>query len=190
MQATRLSGQILLASPSLRDPNFANAVVLICHHDSEGCMGLVINRPGKISLLDVLNDLGFQAGDGERKNNPASQRVFEGGPVDSFRGFILHDGWHIYESTMQITPELHLTTSNDVLEELAHGDGPEHYLMMLGYSGWGAGQLEQELSNNDWLIAPLSDQIIFHESPEQRWNFGARCMGFDRTRLSSQIGHA
>lgn len=190
MQISELTGQLLLATPSLRDPNFADTVILICHHDSDGCMGLIINRPQQITVPEVLEDLGIEqrSGEGQPVDNTL---VFEGGPIDTFRGFVLHDSWHIYDSTMQVSAELHLTTSRDVLEELAVGEGPEHYLLILGYAGWGAGQLEQELANNDWLIAPASHHIVFQEPPENRWAFGARCMGIgNRDQLSDQIGHA
>ena len=190
MQINQLAGQLLLATPSLQDPNFKDAVVLICHHDEDGCMGLIINHPRQTSVQDVLTELGIRSRQLQHETSIDLHQVFEGGPVDEFRGFVLHDGWHIYESTTQITPELHLTASCDVLEELAVGEGPEHYLLLLGYAGWAAGQLESELTNNDWLVAPASHQIIFQEPPEQRWNFGARCMGIDRAKLSNQIGHA
>jgi len=190
MQLSQLAGQLLLATPSLQDPNFKDAVVLVCSHDSEGSMGLIINRPRKVSMLDVLTDLNIlnddQVGDASALSHP----VFEGGPIDEFRGFVLHDGWHVFESTMQVTDDLNLTASRDVLQELVKAEGPEHYMLILGYAGWAAGQLEIELANNDWLIAPASHHIIFQEPPEQRWNFGARCMGVERSQLSSQIGHA
>lgn len=185
MQINQLTGQLLLATPSMQDPNFRDSVVLVCHHDPEGCLGLVINRPRSLVMGDVFDDLQLEVIP-ERRALP----VFEGGPVDEFRGFLLHDGWHIYDSTMQVTPELHLTASRDVLEELARGDGPEHYMLLLGYAGWHAGQLEQELAENCWLVAPASHRIIFQEPPEMRWDFGARCMGISRSHLSSQIGHA
>jgi len=190
VQINQLAGQILLATPSLQDPDFKDSVILICHHDEDGCMGLIINRPQEISVSDVLIDLGIKDKTSEAANAPDIQRVFEGGPVDDFRGFVLHDGWQVYDSTMQITPELYLTASRDILEELASGEGPEHYLLILGYAGWHTGQLEDELSNNDWLIAPASQHIIFQEPPEQRWSFGARCMGIERSHLSDQVGHA
>lgn len=190
LHVTDLTGQLLLAMPTLQDPNFSDSVVLVCHHDGDGCMGLIVNRPREVTLQEVLEDLeiwkpepGATLPDGER-------RVFEGGPVDEHRGFILHDGWHVYDSTMQITSELHLTASRDILEAIAKGDGPEHFMLILGYAGWGEGQLEQELSNNDWIVAPSSHRILFQELPEDRWEFGARCMGIDRTNLSDQIGHA
>ena len=190
MQINELTGQILLATPSLQDPSFSDAVVLICHHDDEGGMGLIINRPQEIRMPDVLEDLGIEVVNKEGLADEKEPSVFEGGPVDTFRGFVLHDGWHVYESTMQISDELHLTGSRDVLEELARGEGPEHYMLILGYAGWHAGQIEQELSNNDWLVTPASQHIVFHEPPEKRWAFGARCMGINRSQLSDQIGHA
>ncbi|MDQ6981856.1 MAG: YqgE/AlgH family protein [Mariprofundus sp.] len=190
MQINQLAGQILLASPALDDPNFRDAVVLICHHNAEGCMGLIINRPRQIDVFEVLHDLGICMPDIRFDMHNHLPRVFEGGPIDDFRGFVLHDGWNIYESTMQISQELHLTASRDVLEDLGDGDGPEHYLLILGYAGWQAGQLERELSNNDWLIAPASHHIVFQEPPEERWNLGARSMGIERSQLSSQVGHA
>ncbi|MFQ5582136.1 MAG: YqgE/AlgH family protein [Mariprofundaceae bacterium] len=191
MQLQHLSGQLLLATPSLQDPHFRDSVVLICHHDAEGCMGLIINRPQEITVHDVLKDMKLPDVDSTMPSYPAEDAVvFEGGPVEPFRGFVLHDGWHVYESTMQVTPELHLTTSRDVLEELSTEDGPEHFMLILGYTGWDSGQLEQELGHNDWLIIPASHHIIFQEPPEKRWSFGARSVGINKAQLSSQIGHA
>jgi len=190
VQINQLAGQILLASPSLQDPIFRDAVILVCHHDDEGCMGLMINRPREIAISDVLDDLGIEMHASCENASALLPAVFEGGPVDDFRGFVLHDGWHVYESTMQITPELYLTASRDVLEDLGRGDGPEHFMLILGYVGWHAEQLESELSGNDWLIAPASHHIVFHEPPAKRWEFGARCMGIDRSQLSDQVGHA
>jgi len=189
VQINQLTGHILLASPTLQDPCFKDGVVLVCHHDQEGCMGLIINRPRDLSVQEVLGDLDISV-EPDLAQNQSFPRVFEGGPVDDFRGFVLHDGWHIYESTMQITSELHLTASRDILEDLGRGNGPEHFLLILGYAGWHAGQLEQELADNDWLIAPASHHIVFQEPPDSRWTFGARCMGIERGQLSDQIGHA
>jgi len=190
VQINQLAGQVLLASPSLQDATFKDAVVVLCHHDDEGCMGLIINRPKSIRVADVLTDLNIGISDTCAQSNASLPAVFEGGPVDDFRGFVLHDGWHIYESTMQITSELHLTASRDILEALGRGDGPEHYMLILGYAGWQTGQLESELANNDWLVAPLSHHLLFQEPPVSRWDFAARCMGFERSQLSDQIGHA
>jgi len=186
-----LVGQVLLAMPSLQDRHFRDSVILICHHDEEGSMGLIINRPQEVSINDVLEDLKLSPDQRYIRSLPDNRSLsFEGGPIDPFRGFVLHDGWHIYESTMQITPELHLTTSRDVLEEIAAGNGPEHFMLVLGYAGWDAGQLEQELANNDWLIASANHHLVFQAEPELRWALAAQSMGINRANLTDQIGHA
>ncbi len=184
MLASELKGQLLLATPTLTDPHFADSVILLCHHDDEGSMGLLINRPQRITVGAVLNDMNLKSAKG------MDQPTFEGGPVEPFRGFVLHDGWHIYDSTLCITPEIHLTTSRDVLEEIALGEGPEHFMLMLGYAGWGGGQLETEINHNDWLIVPSSNYLVFHTPIEQRWMMGAQAMGISKAQLSDQIGHA
>ena len=184
MHLNELTGNLLLAMPSLQDVNFSDSVILLCHHDAEGSMGLIINRPQNISVGAVLDDMQL-----EGIKHP-DQPTFEGGPVEPFRGFVLHDGWHIYDSTMQITPELHLTTSSDVLEEIAAGVGPEHFMLILGYAGWDAGQLEKELANNDWLIASANHHLVFQAEPELRWALAAQSMGINRANLTDQIGHA
>lgn len=191
MQISNLTGQILLATPSLQDRHFRDTVVLICHHDEEGCMGLIVNRAQEVSIIDVLEDIQLTPDRSYISHLSENRSLsFEGGPVDPFRGFVLHDGWHIYDSTMQITPELHLTTSRDVLEEIAAGSGPEHFMLILGYAGWGAGQLEQELANNDWLVAATNHHLLFQAEPELRWALAAQSMGINRANLSDQIGHA
>jgi len=186
-----LAGQVLLAMPSLQDRHFRDSVILICHHDEEGSMGLIINRPQEVSINDVLEDLKLSPDQRYIRSLPDNRSLsFEGGPIDPFRGFVLHDGWHIYDSTMQITPELHLTTSRDVLEEIAAGNGPEHFMLVLGYAGWDAGQLEQELANNDWLVASANHHLVFQAEPELRWGLAAQSMGINRANLTDQIGHA
>ncbi len=196
---TCLTGQALLATPSLTDPNFRDSVVLICHHDEQGAMGLIVNRPRELALEQVLDELGMYPDEDEaRKLSPQQLDrsrhreipVFEGGPVDPFRGFVLHDGWHVYEATMQITSELHLSASRDVLRAIARNQGPEHFLFLLGYAGWASGQLEQELAENSWIVAPATHHLLFIEPPEGRWEYAARCIGVDRGQLSDQIGHA
>lgn len=186
-----LTGQLLLATPSLQDRQFKDSVVLLCHHDNDGSMGLIINRPQEISIRDVLEDIQLIPNEDMLKTFPEHRLVsYEGGPMDSFRGFILHDSWHMYESTMQITPEFHLTTSRDVLEEISQGLGPEHFMLILGYAGWDAGQLEQELMENAWLITGANPHLVFQTPPEHRWALGAQSMGVNKSHLSSQIGHA
>jgi len=186
-----LSGQLLLATPSLQERQFKDSVILLCHHDQEGSMGLIINRPQDISIRDVLEDIQLSPNEAVLKTYPDYRlATYEGGPMDTFRGFVLHDDWHMYESTMKITTDLHLTTSKDVLEEIAQGHGPEYFMLVLGYAGWEAGQLEQELVDNSWLIAGANQHIVFQTPPEHRWSLGAQSMGVDKSHLSSQIGHA
>jgi len=191
MQFNELKGNLLLATPSLQERQFRDSVILLCHHDAEGSMGLIINRPQDISITDVLEDLKLTPNEQTMYQLPDGEpHSYEGGPVDPFRGFVLHDGWHIYESTMQITPELHLTSSKDVLEKIVQQQGPEHFMLILGYTGWDAGQLEAEILENNWLIADASNTIIFHTPPELRWALAAQSLGVDKSHLSSQIGHA
>lgn len=184
MQMNSLTGNLLLAMPSLQDANFSDSVVLLCHHDHEGSMGLIINRPQDISVSAVLDDMQLNG-----IRHP-EQPTFEGGPVEPFRGFVLHDSWHVYDSTLSVTQDIHLTTSRDVLEEIARGEGPEHFMLLLGYAGWEAGQLEEEINRNDWLISPADSQLVFHAPSDQRWTLGAQAMGVNKAQLSSQIGHA
>jgi len=191
MQFNELKGQLLLATPNQHDPQFKDSVILLCHHDAEGSMGLMINRPQEISIDDVLADIQLTPNRARLQQLPPHRlNSYEGGPVDPFRGFVLHDGWHIYESTMQISTELHLTTSKDVLEEISQGQGPQEFMLILGYAGWSAGQLEREILDNDWLIVAANEHIVFHAPSEQRWALGAQSMGIEKSHLSSQIGHA
>jgi len=191
MMLNDLNGKLLLATPSLQERQFKDSVILLCHHDDDGAMGLIVNRPQEITIRDILEDIKLFPQEDTLKAWPEHRLLsYEGGPIDAFRGFVLHDGWHMYESTMQITSELHLTTSRDVLEELAQGLGPEHFMLILGYTGWSAGQLEQELLDNSWLIAGSSHQLIFDTAPEHRWGLAAQSMGITKSHLSSQVGHA
>ncbi len=188
-----LSGKLLLATPSMADNFFQDSVVLLCHHDDDGSMGLVLNHTQDISVFDVLDDMGLCTEPRARAEAQMSfedKPVFEAGPVDGFRGFVLHDSNNIYESTMDLSEDLYLTTSKDVLEDLAKGRGPQRFLLLLGYAGWESGQLEDELIANDWLLAEPSQTLIFDAPCEHRWALGARSIGFERSQLISQVGHA
>ena len=186
-----LKGQLLLATPNLQDPQFKDSVVLLCHHDESGSMGLIINRPQDISIADVLTDIQLTLDEPSLEHLPElQQHSYEGGPQDPFRGFVLHNRYFVYESTMQISPELHLTTSKDVLEQWVQQKGPDECMLILGYAGWSSGQLEQEILDNHWLITAASSDIIFHTPPELRWALAAQSQGVDKARLSSQMGHA
>ena len=184
MHLNDLTGSLLLSMPSLKDSNFTDGVVLLCHHDTDGSMGLLINRPQDITVGAVLDDMKLEG------IKQPDMPTFEGGPVEPFRGFVLHDGWQVYDSTLCISPDIYLTTSRDILEEIAAGDGPEHFMLLLGYAGWEAGQLEAEINRNDWLISPADANLLFHTPFEKRWAQGAQSLGVNKAQLSDQVGHA
>jgi len=184
--ATPLANQLLIASPALSDPNFARSVALICQHDDEGAMGVVVNRPSEYTLGEVLRQMNLQAQDPQL----AGQVVLAGGPVHPERGFVLHDGLRAWESTMEVADGLYLTTSRDILEAMAAGDGPAHAIVALGCAGWGAGQLEYELGENSWLTAPADAELLFALPLERRWQAAGQRIGVDMTRLTDYSGHA
>lgn len=180
------TNQFLIAMPSLADPNFFHSVTYICEHNADGALGIVINRPLDITLGEVLGHMQITAETAE-----ISQRmVYLGGPVQPERGFVLHRPPRHWDSTLQVTPSLAVTTSKDVLEAIAKGEGPERSLVALGYAGWGPGQLEQEMADNAWLSGPADESIIFDIAPDKRWQAAAAAMGVDLSRLSSDVGHA
>ena len=157
IEPSPLSNQLLVALPALHDPHFARSVALICQHDGDGAMGVVINRPSEYSLGEVLQQMDI-ASDSEALQ---SQVVLAGGPVHPERGFVLHDGDREWDSTLAVGDGLYLTTSRDVLEALARGDGPAQAVVALGCAGWGAGQLEQELVEDSWLMVPAQRAVLF-----------------------------
>jgi len=180
------SNQLLIALPALDDPNFSRSVALICQHDDEGAMGVVVNRASEYSLGDVLAQMNLEA----RDSALASQVVLNGGPVHPERGFVLHDGERQWDSTLAIGGGLALTTSRDILEAMAEGKGPEHVVVALGCAGWGAGQLEYELGENSWLTAPADVELLFALPLEQRWQAAGGRLGIDITRVTDYSGHA
>ena len=184
--SSSFANQLLIALPSLADPNFARSVTLICQHDAEGAMGVVVNRASDYTLGEVLQQMGIQTDD------PAlpAQRVLAGGPVHPERGFVLHDGDRRWDSTLPVANGLAVTTSRDILEAIARGDGPAHATVALGCAGWGAGQLEHELAENSWLTAPARGDILFDLPLEQRWQAAAGQIGVDLMRMAGHAGHA
>ena len=181
-----LKSQLLIAMPALQDPNFTRTVTYICEHGDHGAMGIVLNRPTDLRLADVLRHMEIEGGLG-----PAGdQIVYLGGPVEEERGFVLHTHTDPWDSTLAITNDISITTSRDILEAMAHGNGPGQALVALGYAGWGAGQLEQELQQNAWLSGPADQSILFDLPAEQRWEAAARLLGVDVHLLSTEAGHA
>lgn len=181
----QLANQLLIALPALADPNFARTVALICQHDDDGAMGVLLNRASEYTLGDVLSQMQIETDDESLRN----QIVLAGGPVHPERGFVLHDGGD-WDSTLTITDNLRLTTSRDILEAMARGEGPAQVIVALGCAGWGAGQLEHELGENSWLTAPADAELLFDLPLEQRWQAAAGRIGVDMTRMADYAGHA
>lgn len=183
--ATHLTRQLLIALPALSDPNFSRGVALICQHDDNGAMGVMVNRASEYTLGEVLGQMGIETDDPALRD----QVVLSGGPVHPERGFVVHDG-DPRESSLALGEGLYLTTSRDVLEAMARGDGPPHALVALGCAGWGAGQLEYEVAENSWLTAPADMELLFALPLEQRWQAAAGRIGVDLFRLTDYSGHA
>ena len=188
--AFNLTNQFLIAMPGMANDTFAGAVVYLCEHTEQGALGLVINKPIDITLKNLFDKVELPL------DSPTlgEQPVFFGGPVQTERGFVLHDGaagqGGPYTSTLSIPGGLSMTTSKDVLEALASGTGPKRLLVTLGYSGWGAGQLEDELGRNGWLTVDAVPDIIFDTPIEQRYDRALALLGFDPRMLSQEAGHA
>lgn len=184
--STSLTNHFLIAMPGLVDPNFARTVTYVCEHSDAGAMGIVINRPLEVRLGELLDQLDIAT----VRRNVRQAAVYQGGPVQPERGFVLHTAGIAFDSTLNITPEISVTTSRDVLEAIASGDGPAQSLIALGYAGWGSGQLEQEMSANAWLSGPASTDIIFRLDTGSRWLAAAQLLGVDMNLLSGEAGHA
>jgi putative transcriptional regulator len=184
--STSLANQLLIALPSLADPNFARSVALICQHDEDGAMGVVVNRPSEYTLGDVFGQMGIETGDAALSGQP----VLAGGPVHPERGFVLHDGDREWDSSLVIGDGLFVTTSRDVLEAIACGEGPGQATVALGCAGWGAGQLEYELTENSWLTVPADAELLFATPLEARWQAAAGRIGVDMARMTDYSGHA
>jgi putative transcriptional regulator len=181
-----LTNHFLIAMPRLEDPNFFHTVTYMCEHTSDGAMGIVINRPMELQLADILEQLEIKIG----SSGIGDQPVYLGGPVQSDRGFVLHDSGSSWNSTLRINDEISVTTSLDILEAIAANEGPKKSLIALGYAGWGAGQLETELSQNAWLNGPAQSDIIFNRPSQERWQAAADLLGVDLNLLSGDTGHA
>lgn len=185
-----LTGKLLLAMPGLGDPRFFRAVIFMCAHDSKGAMGLVINhvQPGTEfkSLLDQLNIPSAIHVDVARLALP----VMTGGPVEGSRGFILHSSDFKQKDTVPVGEAYSITGTIEALKDIARGQGPDNLLFILGYAGWGPGQLDREIQENSWLVADPDPSIIFHTAPEEKWQMAVQKLGVDPGMLSSQAGRA
>lgn len=180
-----LRNHLLIAMPGMSDPMFVNSVTYICDHGADGAMGLVINRTLDLHLCDVFEqmDLGYSERTG-------GWPILAGGPVSTERGFILHPTGGQWQSSLQVTPEIVLTASRDIIDALSSGGGPEKALFVLGYSGWGAGQLEEEIKEDSWIVVPADPDILFNTPVEQRWSAAAQRLGIDMNLMPTVGGHA
>lgn len=184
---TNLCDHFLISMPHLHDQNFEQTLTYICEHSDQGAMGLVVNRPMDLSFKQLLGHLDF-----DRPPRHGGERpVYFGGPVQVERGFILHQaGLQEWSSSYLINERLQLTTSLDILKAIAEGEGPDNYLIALGYAGWGAGQLEQEILHNSWLSCPADLDILFATESHLRLEAAATKLGVNLDLLISQAGHA
>lgn len=186
-----LKHQFLIAMPAMADTNFERSVVYVCDHSDKGALGLVINRPTDLTLGKLFDRVDLKLEIAPRMNDP----VYFGGPVQTERGFVLHgvapaDKTTLYSSTLAISDEISLTTSKDVLEAIAGGSGPDKVLVTLGYSGWGAGQLEREILQNAWLTVSAAPQIIFDVAADEKYNAALQLLGINSGQLAGHAGHA
>ena len=176
--------------PGMADETFAGTVVYLCEHNEKGALGLVINKPIDIKLKNLFEKVELKLDRDELGEQP----VFFGGPVQTERGFVLHErqgeGATVFNSTLSVPGGLEMTTSKDVLEAMAEGGGPQRVLVTLGYSGWQAGQLEDEIGRNGWLTVGADPQVIFDTPVEKRYDRAVSLLGIDPRMLSQEAGHA
>lgn len=181
-----LVNQLLIAMPGMADPNFSSTVTLICEHNDDGALGIVINRPLQLQLGGLLEQLKLTDADPAVANSP----VLLGGPVGPEKGFVLHDSNYSYENSVQISGDIRLTFSRDVLDSMAAGTGPDKSLVALGYAGWEPGQLENEMLANSWINVPATPDIVFDLPFADRWSAAAETLGIDISRIAPDAGHA
>ena len=186
MQSINLTNHFLIAMPAMADTCFSRTLTYICEHNEQGALGIVINRAVDLTLENLFDQLEIPCNNSDPKNLP----VLFGGPVQQDCGFVLHQPIGDWQATLSINHELGLTTSPDILQAIADGKGPEKALVTLGYSGWGPGQIEHELSQNDWLTVTASPSIIFDLSPAERLPVAMQMLGIDLSILSGEVGHA
>lgn len=181
-----LNNQLLIAMPGMADPNFSTTVTLICEHNDNGALGIVINRPLSLKLGELLEQLSLDRDD----EGVGAAPVLDGGPVSRERGFVLHNPGLTFESSVAVSDEVQLTLSRDILDAMAAGRGPDKTLVALGYAGWEPGQLEAEILANSWLHVPASPDVIFDVPFAERWQHAAKSLGVDISLMATDAGHA
>ncbi len=181
-----LINQLLIAMPGMQDPNFSSTVTLICEHNDDGALGIIINRPLNLKLAGLFDQLSVEDADPEIAASP----VVAGGPVGTERGFVLHDVEHSFENTVAVSDDIQLTLSRDVIDYMAAGEGPSKSLVAVGYAGWEPGQLEEEMLANSWLNVAATPELVFDTPFAERWDSAARLLGVDIASISPEAGHA
>jgi putative transcriptional regulator len=182
-----LANQFLIAMPALTEPTFSQTVTYVCEHNAQGALGIVINRPLQMKLSEVFQQLKLADPPAGIAQNP----VLQGGPVQTDRGFVVHAAGEMsWEHTLKVSERIHVTTSRDILDAMSRGHGPDTAFVALGYAGWNAGQLENEVAQNAWLTAPCDERILFETPFEKRWRAAGRLLGIDLGTISTQAGHA
>lgn len=181
-----LTNQLLIAMPGMADPNFSTTVTLICEHNADGALGIIINRPLTLKVSGLFEQLVVD----DHATGANDRPVVSGGPVGIERGFVLHDDSHRYENTLTVSDDIQLTLSRDVIHAMANGDGPEKSLVAIGYAGWQPGQLEDEMLANTWLNVTATPALVFDTPFADRWDSAARTLGIDIASISPDAGHA
>ena len=186
MAQVNLTNHFLIAMPNMVDPYFARTLTFICEHNEQGALGVVVNRPIEMTLGALFDRLSLRLTSQILVNEP----VYFGGPVQTDRGFVLHQPLGEWQSTLAVRGKMGLTTSKDILEAVVQGGGPHKLLVTLGYAGWAADQLEQEIAQNAWLTVAADADVLFSEPAETRLPAAMRLLGIDFSRLSDSVGHA
>lgn len=186
MEAGYMTGQLLIAMPQMEDSRFARSLIYVCAHTAEGAMGLVVNRAvDNVTFPDLLRQLNIMAG----QPSPSDPILF-GGPVETGRGFVLHSSDYVRDATLLVDHEVGLTATLDILKDIAAGHGPRRSLLMLGYAGWGPGQLDAEIQANGWLNTAADEALIFDHDLDTKWDKALAKLGVDLSTLSVEAGHA
>lgn len=186
MPSINLTHHFLIAMPNMADPYFAKSLTYVCEHNDQGALGLVVNRPIDMTLQALFERLSLTLKHKDLSDAP----IYFGGPVQTDRGFVLHEPAGNWQSTLRVRDAIGLTTSKDILEAVGRGEGPQKMLVTLGYAGWSAGQLEHELAQNAWLTVEAKDAIIFDLPSEERLPAAMELLGVDYARLADSAGHA
>lgn len=184
-----LTNHFLIAMPGMADSSFKNGVIYVCEHNEEGAMGIMINAPLDITIGGMLKQVDIDPLYPQQQEDSLEKPVFNGGPVSEDRGFVLHRPHDHYESSINMTDDLAVTTSKDILAILGTSAEPKDYIVALGYAGWSTGQLENEIAENSWLTTEADPSIIFDTPIHEKWSQSIKKLGIDPAQLSALAGH-